>query len=198
MINLVLFGGGGHCLSCIDVINSTKVFKIKKIFDLKAKKIKNLEVSNEIDISQILKITKNAHISFAFIKNVSHREKLFKKLKKNGFLFPVIKSPNSYISKNSKIEEGTILMHHTMVNYGSYIGKNCIINTKSLIEHGVKIEDNCHISTGVIINGDSIIKKKTFIGSGTVINHRIIIGENCIIGSNLNIKKNIPSNTIVK
>lgn len=198
MINLILFGAGGHCLSCLDVIISSKRFKIKRIIDLKKKKIQNFIVSKESNLNKIYKISKNAHISFGFIKNANHREIFFEDLKSVGFVFPIIKSSNSHISKYSKIDEGTIVMHQAIINYGSSIGKNCIINTRALIEHGVQIEDNCHVSTGAIVNGDCLIKKKTFIGSGTVINQGVIIGENCIIGSNLTIKRNIKSNSIIK
>lgn len=198
MINIILFGAGGHCLSCLDVIYSNKKFKIKTIIDENFKKIEGHNVVREKNLEKIYKIAKNAHISFGFIKNAKKRADLFLKLKKYGFKFPVIKSSKSYIAKNVTIDEGTILMHHTLVNYGSSIGKNCIINSKSLIEHGVNIKDNCHISTGVIINGDCIINQKTFIGSGTVINQGIEIGKNCIIGSNLTIKKNVKPNSLIK
>jgi sugar O-acyltransferase (sialic acid O-acetyltransferase NeuD family) len=197
MINIVLFGAGGHCLSCIDVISYNKKFKIKGIIDKKFKKISGYDVIFENDLKKILKITKNAHISFGFIKNVKKRANLFEHLKKRGFQFPIIRSPKAYIAKKVKIGEGTILMHHVLVNYGSAIGKNCIINSKSLIEHGVTIKDNCHISTGVIINGDCIINQKTFIGSGTVVNQGVEVGENCIIGSNLTIKKNVKANSLI-
>lgn len=198
MTNLVLFGAGGHCLSCIEVINSNNKFNIKRIYDKEKIKILDYKVSTEINLKKISKISKNAHISFGFIKNGNHRKKLFDKLKKNGFTFPVIKASTAYLSSSAKIGEGTILMHHSLINHKASIGKNCIINSKSLIEHGVKIENNCHISTGVIVNGDCKINSGVFIGSGTVINQGVTIGQNCIIGSGLVIKKNIKSNSIIK
>ena len=36
--NLILLGGGGHCKSCIDVIESTSLFKIAGILDPKEPK----------------------------------------------------------------------------------------------------------------------------------------------------------------
>ena len=75
------------------------------------------------------------------------KEKALNEFKKLNFKFPVIISPKSYISKNSKILEGTIIHHNVIVNFGAFIGCNNIINTSSIIEHGVKIGDNCHIST---------------------------------------------------
>ena len=36
--NLVLIGGGGHCVSVIDIIENENKFKIKGILDLDTKK----------------------------------------------------------------------------------------------------------------------------------------------------------------
>ena len=33
MKEIILIGGGGHCLSCLDVINNQKIFKVKGIVD---------------------------------------------------------------------------------------------------------------------------------------------------------------------
>lgn len=88
-------------------------------------------------------------------------------MKNIGYTLPVIISPLSYVSKYSKIEEGTVIMHQALVNANVNIGKNCIINTKALIEHDSVIEDNCHISTASVINGGVVVKEGTFFGSNT-------------------------------
>lgn len=197
MINIILFGAGGHCLSCLDVILNEKKYKIKNIIDKKNTSIQNFKISRIENLEKILKISKYAHISFGFIKSSKNRIKFYEKLKKYGFKFPVIKSPRSYVSNSSKIGEGTILMHDVLVNSESSIGKNCIINTKALIEHETIIEDHCHISTGVIVNGNCVIGRGSFIGSGAVIKQGVKVGKNCTIGSNLKINKNIKSNSTV-
>ena len=38
MNNIILIGGGGHCVSCIDVIEAGKKYKIMGILDNKDKK----------------------------------------------------------------------------------------------------------------------------------------------------------------
>ena len=74
-------------------------------------------------------------------------------------------SPLAYVSKYTIIDEGTVVMHHALVNAGAKIGKNCIINTKALIEHDVTIGDHSHISTAAVVNGGSIVAEDTFFGS---------------------------------
>ena len=171
---IALFGAGGHAVSCIDIIETEKKFSIECILDKypNRKYLANYKIieENDLNIANLKKKNvKNVVISVGQIKTSKIRKDLFYKLKKNGFIFPVIKSPSSIISKRSKIEEGTVIFHNCVINAGANIGKNCIINSSSLIEHGVKIGDHSHISTGAIINGDCVIGNDTFIGSGSIL-----------------------------
>lgn len=199
MPSLVLFGSGGHSKSCIEVIESTKKYKIAFLVDIK-KNIKNSYYKTylEKNFHKMNHKCKNAIIAFGAIKNLKLRQKKFLYLKKKGFKFPNIIASTSYLSKTSKINEGTIIMHGVIINNSCKIGKNCIINSKSLIEHDVVIGDNCHISTGAILNGEVKIKKNTFIGSGVIVFNNITIGENCIVSAGSIIKKDLPDNSIIR
>ena len=199
MKKIILIGAGGQAESCLDVILLTKKFKILGFID-KNKKINilNHKILGDENYLRNIKRDTHLHISMGFIKSPLKRIKLFNEFKKLNFKFPVIISPKSYISKNSKILEGTIIHHNVIVNFGAFIGCNNIINTSSIIEHGVKIGDNCHISTRVVINGGVEIKDNTFIGSGAIIREGIKIGKNCFIGMGQVITKNVEDNSILK
>lgn len=166
---IILVGGGGHCHSVIDVIEQENKYEIIGIVDTKeniGKKVLDYEIiACDDDLEELFKTCKNAVITIGHIKSNSLRVKLFEKLKKIGFNLPVIISPLAYVSKHSSIEEGTVVMHHALVNANAKIGKNCIINSKALIEHDCIVEDNCHISTASVLNGGVIVKENTFFGS---------------------------------
>lgn len=187
MQKIILIGAGGHAKSCIDVIESTKKYKIVGLIDNNKKigeKVFNYKIiGNDNDLNQISKKYKNlhCHISIGTITNQGLREKIFSNLKKKKLIFPLIKSNKSIISKYAKIGEGTIIMHNVVVNAGSVIGKNCIINTKSLIEHDAIIDDHSQISTGTIINSTVRIGKKCFIGSNSVIKQTVKIRNNSFV-----------------
>lgn len=166
---IVLIGGGGHCHSVIDVIELENKYKIIGIVDTKeniGKKILNYEIiACDDDLETIFKTCKNAIITIGQIKTSDLRIKLFEKLKNIGFNLPVIISPIAYVSKHSSISEGTVIMHHALVNANVKIGKNCIINSKALIEHDCTVGNNCHISTASVLNGGVIVKENSFFGS---------------------------------
>lgn len=191
MKKIILIGSGGHAKSCVDVIEMEKKFKIIGFVDKNSKELLGYKkIGSDDDLKKLLKITKYAHIGIGKIKNDNFREKIFSKLKKIGFKLPIIISPRAYVSKNSKIKEGTIIMHDVLVNAGSEIGKNCIINTKSLIEHDTKISDHCHIATSAIVNGDCKIGKNSFVGSSSIIRQGIVVKKNSFIKAKSLIYKN--------
>lgn len=190
--NIVLIGGGGHCISVIDVIENENKFNILGILD------SNINENNILG-HQILGgdnlipelVNENTYflITVGQIKNYSIRKSIAKTLTENNAKLATVVSPLAYVSKHSTIEDGTVIMNHAVVNAKSKIGKNCIINTKSNIEHGVSIGDFCHISTCAVVNGDSFIGMGTFVGSNSTISNGLIIKENSIISAGKFIKK---------
>jgi sugar O-acyltransferase (sialic acid O-acetyltransferase NeuD family) len=198
MKKIILVGGGGHCKSCLDVIEKESKYKVRGIIDKKKKYIFDYKVFPESYLNKRLIKNNYAFVTVGQIKNYKVRVKLFNKLKDLGFKIPSIISPSAYISKHAVIGQGTIIMHGAIVNAGTVIGNNCIINTNSLIEHDVVIGDHTHISTEATINGGVTIGDKVFIGSRSIIKDNISI-ENCsIVGANLYIKKNLKKNSFKK
>ena len=191
---IALFGAGGHAVSCVDVIEAERKFQIECILDKYPSKkyLAKYKIiqENDSNIENLKKKNiKNVAICIGQIKSPEIRKKLFYKLKKKGFIFPVIKSPRSTISKRSIIEEGTVIFHNCIINAEVSIGKNCIINTSSLIEHGVKIGDHSHISTGAILNGDCEIGNDSFIGSGSILKQGLKLKSKTFIKMGSIIKK---------
>jgi len=197
MKKIILIGAGGHSISCIDVIEMEKKFKIIGLIDNKVKKLSiNYKIlGNDNELKKLSKKIKYALITVGQLKNSKVRENLFKKILNHGFKLPAIISPLSYVSKHASIGEGTIIMHGSIINAGVKIGRNCIINSKSLIEHDVIIEDHCHLSTRSTLNGGAVIKKNTFIGSCSVIKQNLKIGKNCFVNANLFLQKNLKDNS---
>ena len=166
---IVLLGGGGHCHSVIDVIEQENKYQIIGIVDKKeligTDVLGYKIIASDDDLEEIYKTCKNAIITVGQIESNHVRVKLFNRLKEIGFNLPIIISPIAYVSKHSFIDEGTVVMHHALINANVKTGKNCIINSKALIEHDCVIEDNCHISTASVINGAVLVKANSFFGS---------------------------------
>jgi len=169
---LVLIGGGGHCKSCIDVIEQSAEYEIAGILDKKenmGKAVLGYEIIGSDEQIEVLADKGfNFLITIGQIKTSQIRKKLYQQLIRVNASIATIISPLAYVSKHALIGKGTIIMHDALVNASANIGENCIINSKALIEHDVVIENHCHISTAAIVNGGAVIKKGSFFGSNAV------------------------------
>jgi len=199
---IVLIGGGGHCKSCIDVIEQTGKFTIAGIVDAAEKihqKICGYEIiATDEDLHDLVKEYQCFHISLGQIKSPQTRITLFQRLQGLGGNLPVIVSPYAYLSNHAQVGDGTIVMHHALINAQSKVGCNCIINTKALIEHDAVVEDHCHISTCAVVNGGATVGSGSFMGSNATCRENVSIGNNCVVGANVFVDKNLTANSIVK
>ncbi len=202
MNSVILLGSGGHCKSCIDVIEKSNSFKIKGIIDKPNQVNKEFMgykiLGNDNELQDLFLENDHGLICVGQIKNPTVRIRLFNLLQEKGISMATIKSIYSVISDHTKINMGTIVMNNSVINAGSIIGANCIINTNSTIEHDVIIKDHCHISTGVILNGGVEVGRGSFIGSGAIIKQGIKIGDEVVVSAGEVVSKNIPSNTTYK
>ena len=199
---IILVGGGGHCKSCIDVIEQEGKYRIAGIVDVPEKlhqKILGYEIiGTDEDRPLIAKEYSNFLITIGQIRSAKRRILLFNRLRELGVCFPVIASPLSYVSKHATVGEGTIIMHYALVNAGAKVGANCIINTKALIEHDAVIGDHCHIATGGIVNGGTKIKSGAFFGSNAVTRGYVVVGEKSFINCGAKVECDVSSRKVVR
>lgn len=185
MKDLYLIGGGGHCRSCIDVIELEGKYKIKGIFDKKENVGSDVLgykiLGTDDDLAQYVSPNTFFLITVGQIKSPATRMVIFDKLKNHKARMATIISPRAYVSIHAKVLEGTIILHDALVNANAEIGMNCIINTKSLIEHDAVIGNHCHISTATVINGECKINDGSFVGSNAVLKEGLVIEAKSII-----------------
>jgi len=184
---IILIGGGGHCRSTIDVIESTDHFEISGILEISEKKGTCISgypvVGSDEKISEFVEKEYAFCITVGQIKSSKIRQRIFRQLEDLNADIPVIRSGRSVVSEKASLGAGTVVYHNAVVNAWSSIGKGCIINTGSIIEHDVSVGCFCHISTGACINGDVKIGDNVFIGSNAVLGNDITICSDVIIGA---------------
>lgn len=184
---LYLIGGGGHCVSSIDVILQTGEYSIEGIFDLKeniGKQVLGYPIVDEDkNLSKYVKPEHYFLITLGQIKSSTLRKNLFLQLKELNANIATIISPLAYVSPSASVGEGTLVCHQALINAEGRVGVNGIINTKSLIEHSSIIGDHCHLSTACVVNGDCHIGNDVFIGSNAVLEHGANVKDGTVLSA---------------
>ncbi len=189
---ILLVGGGGHARACIDVIEQENRFTIYGIIDSYALQNGINEVSgypilggDEL-LESLCNQTKSAFIALGQIKTHTHRMRIYQNLKAFGYNLPTIISPLAHIAKGVELKEGSIIMHHALVNTNAKIGTACIINSKALVEHDCVVNDFCHLSTASVINGSiimhhALVNTNAKIGTACIINSKALVEHDCVV-----------------
>ncbi len=183
--NLLLLGGGGHCRSCIEVIESTGQWRIIGIVDPNLPPGSMLYgypvLGGDDHLAQWRDRASYALVTVGQIHTAQVRQRLFAWLTENGFSAATVISSRAYVSPRARIGAGTIVLHDALINAGSIVGENCIVNTKALIEHDCRVGAHCHIATGARVNGTVRIGAGSFIGSGAIVVNDVVLPENSFI-----------------
>lgn len=207
---LVLIGGGGHCRSIIDLIESIDSYSISmggkisiaKIVDKKENLNKHVVgeyfVNDTMDnLEDIAKYYKNFVIAFGQLKTPNGRPELAKKITRLGGKIVTLISPYARVSPFSVIGEGTVIMHHAVVNANALVGIGSIINTGACVEHDANVGNFTHVSTNAVVNGGSTVGSYCLIGSNAVVLNSIKVSDKSVVGAGSVVIKNISDSYYV-
>ena len=202
MKEVLLIGAGGHCHSCIEVLESGGEYRIRGIVGRQhevGQSAFGYEVlGSDEDLPQLIEQCPNAIIAVGQIKSATARVELYHRLVQLGAHLPTVTASTAVISRNAKLGPGTLVMHGAIINAGAVIGTNSIINSRALVEHDVNVGDHCHISTGAILNGNVSVGNSTFVGSGAVVFQCTQIGNSAVIGAGTIVNCAVEDNVMLQ
>lgn len=195
--DIVLIGGGGHCKSCIDVVESTGIYSIAGIVDIPARRGEKVcgypVIASDEDLRSLAGQYHNFLITVGHIKSSERREELFNAVLSVGGSLPSVVASTAHVSPHASVARGTIVMHHAFVNAAATVGEGCIINTAAIVEHDVVIGGFCHVSTAAVVNGGSRVGACSFIGSNSCVKEGVSIGEHAMIGAGSVVISDVPA-----
>ena len=202
MDKLIIIGGGGHGKVVAEAAFDSKKFSDIAFLDDKynlkefSRSILNWKFLGVTEEMYSPKIKNNYKYAFVAIGDPNLRIDYIKKLKNLNYLLPIIKHPTSWVSRFSKIGEGTVILSNANLQTNSIIGIGSILNTGSIVEHDAIISDGVHICPGVSIAGNTRIGNNSLVGIGSSIKEGIKIGSNVTIGAGSVVISDIPDNVV--
>jgi sugar O-acyltransferase (sialic acid O-acetyltransferase NeuD family) len=196
---LLLVGGGGHCRSCIDVVEQEGRYRVAGVVERpggsRTPVLGYPVLGDDEGLPELLNLFPTALVAVGQIRTAKLRKQLFSSLQESGAELATVVSPRACVSRHAVVGEGTIVMHGAIVNAAVSIGANCILNSLALVEHDTVVESHCHIATGVTVNGGVFIGSGSFVGSGAVIYEGVRVGADCVIAAGSVVKGDLSTGT---
>ena len=143
------------------------------------------------DLCDIIDITKDfLFVAIQWNCLNADRRKVYEMLKKKGFLFANIISPNAIL--HGKISgDNCWIADQVNVDFGAQIGSNCFLKIQSFVASNCTIEDHCFIGAKSLIGGGSRIGEQTFVGLNATVFDCTVVGKKCIVGACSVVKRNM-------
>jgi acetyltransferase EpsM len=200
---ILIYGGGGHGKSLIDLIYSLHTYEIAGILD------DNLSVHSRIMGIQVLggaELLPKLHAqginkavnAVGGIGNVRIRLEVFRQLRAAGFGFPTLVHPTAYVEPSATLAAGVQIFPQAYVGSEVNIGFGSIINTGAIVSHDCMIDEVVNISPGAILAGGVEIGREVLIGMGATVNLYTTIGAGSLVGNGATVKTDVPDKSIVK
>ncbi len=200
---IIVYGGGGHGKSIIDLLRQLGCYRIVGILDdgvPAGTTIMGLPVLGGspalADLyRQGVRLAVNA---VGGIGNLPVRLSVFEKLAAAGFACPAVIHPRAVIEPSAALAPGVQVFALAYVGSEAQVGFGCIVNTGAIISHDCRLGDYANLSPGAILAGQVTVGAGTLVGMGATINLRVNVGAGARIGNGATVKEDVPEKGVVK
>ena len=200
---IIIYGGGGHGKSLIDLIRSIGIYRIHGIVDdglAKSKNVMGIPVLGGADAlpniyAQGVRLAVNA---VGGIGNLNSRISVFQKLIEAGFACPILIHPSAVVEPSATLSPGVQIFSHAYVGSEAQIGFGAIVNTSAIVSHDCRLGDYANISPGALLAGEVQIGASVLVGMGVTINLGVKIGAGARLGNSATVKGDVPEDGIVR
>lgn len=200
---VVIFGGGGHGKTVIDLVRAMGTYRIVGVFD------DGLPEGSEVLGVPVLGGSKdlaewhNRGIQLAVnavggIGNYRTRLKIFDLLTQAGFRFPVLVHPSAVIERSAILETGTQVLAQAYVGSAARVGFGTVLNAGAVVSHDCVLGQVVNLSPGATLAGNVRVENYAQIGMRATVNMQITVGECALLGNGSTVKADVPPNTRVR
>jgi len=201
--DIVVYGGGGHGKSIIELVRSLGTYSVSGIVDdsiTPGEKILEVPVLGGGDILPALKANGLSLAANAVggIGNVPLRVRIFQRIAENGLICPELVHPSAKVERSARLSTGTQVMPLAYIGSEATIGFGVIVNTGAIVSHDCVLEDYVNISPGAILAGNVYVGREALIGMGVTVNLQVRIGHGARIGNGATIKAEVPDQGVVR
>jgi sugar O-acyltransferase (sialic acid O-acetyltransferase NeuD family) len=201
---LVIFGGGGHAKTVIDMVKKLGEHPIAGIIDddkaLSGKEILGIPV---LGTRALLPTLKERGVSLAVncvggILDINVRVRIFELLKETGFSFPVLVHPRASVEPSAKIGDGVQVFANAYIGSEAVLHPKCMVNTNAVISHDCVIGEHTHVAPGALLAGHVDVGRSTLIGMGVTTAIGVKIGSYVRIGNGAIVLADVPDHSIIQ
>lgn len=199
MLDVVVFGAGGHAGAVIDTLEKTGRYHIVGLLD-SFKPPKSIVYGYEVlGDHQILKSGSHRiqHGIVAIGDNWT-RARIVQEIRAlvPDFRFVTAIHPGASVARGVSIGEGTVVMAGAIINSNAQIGEHCILYSNSSVDHDSSVGHYVTLAPNSATGGHVRIGDYSVLSIGANVIHSAAIGEHAVIGAGATVLSDISGYTV--
>jgi acetyltransferase EpsM len=200
---LVLYGGGGHAKTLIDLVRAAGTHHIVGIVDdgLQAGSlVMGLPVLGGAEALAEL-ARQGVRLAVNGVGGINHVEvrlKVFETLQQAGFAFPVLVHPTACVEPSATMAAGVQVLAKSYVSTLAQVGFGSVINAGVVVSHDCVLGQVVNLSPGALLAGGVRVGDHAQIGMGVTINVNLTIGHSARVGNGATVKADVPPGAVVR
>ena len=200
---LVLYGGGGHGKTLIDLVHAAGIYHWVGLIDdqlSRGSRVLTLSVLGGAD--QLQELYNNgvrlAVNGVGGIGNPAVRQHVFEILELAGFDCPTVVHPAAWVEQSARLEGGVQVLAQAYVSSDTFIGFGTVLNAGAIVSHDCRLGRCVNLSPGAALAGHVRVEDYAQIGMNATVNLDITVGRAARIGNGATVKADVPAETIVR
>ncbi len=199
---IVIYGGGGHGKSLMDLIAQTPALRVAGILDEVLREGSLVHGVPVLGARGALAGLRKKGIGLAAngvggIRKMADRVAVSEIIAEAGFGLPALIHPRATVEPSAVIEDGAQIFAHAYVGSACRVARGAIVNTGSILSHDCEVAEHAHIAPGAVLAGGVGIGARTLVGMGVTISLGLQIGSDVRIGNSAIIIDSVPSGAVV-
>ena len=200
---LIIFGGGGHGKTLIELVRALGTYRIAGIVDDGFPAGENILGITLLGGAETLpslykKGIRQAVNAIGGISNPAVRRQVFKQLAQSGFTCPAVVHPSAVVEPSAALSPGVQVFSQAYIGSQARLGFGVIANTGVVVSHDCIVEDYANLSPGALLAGGVRVGQAALIGMGVTINLGVTVGAGARIGNGATVKTDVPQGGIVR
>lgn len=197
---MIVYGGGGHAKTVIDLIRAIGRYEIVGIIDDEMALGTEVMGVPVIGASSDLVRLRGEGVRCAVnavggIGNPSVRWAVFERLIEADFDQPALVHPLAVIEPSAVIDDAVQVLAGTYISSDSRVGFGTLLNAGVILSHDDRLGRCVNLSPGAALGGAVRIGDFTQVGMRATINLGVTVGRSVRIGNGATVKDDVPDGT---
>jgi sugar O-acyltransferase (sialic acid O-acetyltransferase NeuD family) len=197
---MILYGGGGHAKTVLEMAQAIGAFRIAGIVDDNipaGTQVLGVPVlgGREALPGMIERGVRLAANGVGGIIDINARPAV--QTLGLGFVLPSLVHPRATMERSAQVGDGVQVFANAYVGSSAALGAKCMVNTGAIVSHDCEIGSYTHIAPGALLAGHVRVGERSLVGMGVTTAIGITVGTGVRIGNGAILYADVPDRAII-